>query len=216
MQQIKTKLRSRRGASITFALLLFLVCAVIGSVVLVAGTAAAGRLSKTAEMDQRYYSVTSAAELLIDKIAGDDNSVTVMVTTDSTDPSNPTTTVKIDGADIPASFDSFTKYAAYQIAVEKLTADVEKNLSLTVTGQEALAVTIKETLSPDGTMVFELSNKNGTDKYTMQLTFLADIRKNTDSNAFLKTTTETTKLTWELHGMENVITEAVITEAATP
>jgi len=64
------KLRSESGASITFALLLFLVCAVVGSVVLAAGTAAAGRFSKIAEYDQRYYSVSSAAELLADLIDG--------------------------------------------------------------------------------------------------------------------------------------------------
>jgi hypothetical protein len=61
------KIVSKTGASITFALLLFLVCAVVGSVVLVAGTSAAGRMSQIAEYDQRYYSVTSAAELLADK-----------------------------------------------------------------------------------------------------------------------------------------------------
>ena len=70
MQTIRNKIRSRRGASLTFALLLFLVCAVVGSVVLVAGTAASGRMSQIAEMDQRYYSVNSAVRLLIDTING--------------------------------------------------------------------------------------------------------------------------------------------------
>ena len=64
------KLKSNKGASLSFALLLFLVCAVVGGVVLAAGTAAAGRLSEIAEMDQRYYAVTSAAELFRDKLAG--------------------------------------------------------------------------------------------------------------------------------------------------
>ena len=53
MSILKKKVASRRGASITFALLLFLVCAVVSSVVIVAGTAAAGRISRMAEMDQR-------------------------------------------------------------------------------------------------------------------------------------------------------------------
>ncbi len=64
------KLRSRRGASLSVALLLFLVCAVVGTVVLTAGTAAAGRLSRLAEMDRRYHSVTSAAELLARELTG--------------------------------------------------------------------------------------------------------------------------------------------------
>ena len=78
---LKNKLRSRRGASITFALLLFLVCAAIGSAVLVAGTAASGRMADTAKMDQRYYAVTSAAELMKDLI--DEKTVTIVEVTTS-------------------------------------------------------------------------------------------------------------------------------------
>ena len=63
-------IRSRSGASLSMALLLFLVCAVIGAVVLTAGTAAAGRVSRLAEMDQRYYSVSSAAQLLAEELSG--------------------------------------------------------------------------------------------------------------------------------------------------
>ena len=79
--RILNKLRSRRGASITYALLLFLVCAVLCSVILTAGTAAAGRMSKMAETDQRYYAVTSAAELLTDMIDGKTVTITEVHTT---------------------------------------------------------------------------------------------------------------------------------------
>ncbi len=65
---IYAKLKNKEGASITYALLLFLVCAVVGSIVIAAGTAASGRMSKAVEMDQRYYSVMSAAELLIQEL----------------------------------------------------------------------------------------------------------------------------------------------------
>lgn len=61
---IRRKLRSERGASITFALLLFLVCAMVSSVVIVAATTASGRMSSLADVDRRYYAVSSAAELL--------------------------------------------------------------------------------------------------------------------------------------------------------
>ena len=63
-RMMSAKIRSNRGASLIFALLLFLVCTVIGSVVLAAGTASAGRMSQLGESDQRYYSVASAAQLL--------------------------------------------------------------------------------------------------------------------------------------------------------
>ena len=70
MKQLHNKLRSQRGASITWALLIFLVCTVIGSVVLTAGTTASGRISKQAEIDRRYFCVTSAVQLLVDSIDG--------------------------------------------------------------------------------------------------------------------------------------------------
>ncbi len=70
MNAIKNKIRSREGASISFALLAFLVCAVISSVVIVAGSTAAGRMSQIAQSDQRYYAVNSAAGLLQSTLDG--------------------------------------------------------------------------------------------------------------------------------------------------
>lgn len=64
------KLKSNKGASLIVALLLFLVCAVVGAVVLASATASAGKASKLAEMDKRYYKVASAAELLAEKLCG--------------------------------------------------------------------------------------------------------------------------------------------------
>lgn len=60
---IRAKLNSSRGVSVLMALLYFLVCVSIGSVVLTAGTATAGRYAELAKSDQRYYGVTSAAKL---------------------------------------------------------------------------------------------------------------------------------------------------------
>ena len=62
------KIKSDRGASIAVALILFLVCAAVGAVILTAATASAGRFSKLSEMDQRYYRVSSAAELLANQL----------------------------------------------------------------------------------------------------------------------------------------------------
>ena len=75
MNRIRKKLASDRGASITFALLLFLVCAVLCSVIITAASTASGRMASLAETDQRYYTVTSAAELLRSLIDGQTVSV---------------------------------------------------------------------------------------------------------------------------------------------
>ena len=66
--KIQKKLRSQTGASITFALLLFLVCAVLCSVIITAATVAAGRISRIAETDQKFFAVSSASEFLKDMI----------------------------------------------------------------------------------------------------------------------------------------------------
>lgn len=82
MNAMKNKIKSQRGASITFALLLFLVCAMVSSVVIVAATTAGGRMSNLPDIDQRYYAVSSAAELLGKTLDG--QVVTVVKTRDRT------------------------------------------------------------------------------------------------------------------------------------
>ena len=90
-ERLTAKLRSGRGASITFALLLFLVCAVIGSVVLAAGTAASGRVSQLAQADGRYYAVTSAAQLFREELNGQGFITVEQTRTGTTDSSHPFT-----------------------------------------------------------------------------------------------------------------------------
>ena len=57
-----------RGASILIALLFFLVCALVGGVVLTAASVGTGQLVDYEKSQQAYYSTTSAAELLRDEI----------------------------------------------------------------------------------------------------------------------------------------------------
>lgn len=64
MRPVKMKLRSSRGASITYALLIFLVCAVVSSIVIVSASTAGGRMSGLKETDQRYYAAVGAARVL--------------------------------------------------------------------------------------------------------------------------------------------------------
>ena len=74
-RKIHNVLRSQTGASISFALLLFLICTVVGALVVTAGTTSSGRLANLTKMDQRYFSVTSAANLLADEL--NNQSVTI-------------------------------------------------------------------------------------------------------------------------------------------
>ena len=96
-ERLKQKIRSRSGASIAIALLLFLVCAAVGAVVLTAGTAAAGHASQQVEMDRRYYSVLSAAELVRDQLDGQ----TYTIVRTKTDTVTETWTYGDDGGIVP-------------------------------------------------------------------------------------------------------------------
>lgn len=64
------KLKNKKGATLFFALFLMLVIFAVESVVLTAATAAAGRHSQREDLDDKYYRVSSAIELLQDKLDG--------------------------------------------------------------------------------------------------------------------------------------------------
>ena len=226
MQAIKNKIRSRRGASLTFALLLFLVCAVVGSVVLVAGTAASGRMSQIAEMDQRYYSVNSAARLLIDTIDGKE--ITIIETKPAVgDPSykyGDGATFEMDG-----QFDSVAKEAAafyvHNSDPNGRNGDNALTLELTVSEKEMLTVRVEEAmngrlrdssgqyLDEKGTMILTLEhvgkkNAGDTEKksYAMKLFFNVDekhfpVVTKDDEGKAVKTET-TFKITWHIQDIQ--------------
>ena len=196
LQKLKQKLKSQTGASITFALLLFLVCAVVGSVVLTAGTVAAGRMSKIAEMDQRYYSVNSAAKLLIELISGEEKAVTIIETE-----KDGTSTYKYgDNTSFSeTSFNSIAKHAAYFcLRGEEKTAV----LSLTAGDKSELKVLINETISARtdndkfGPLILKIENDNDTDAYAMELTFIPDVKKTVDKQD--DQTVTTWKIAWNI------------------
>ena len=67
---IRNKFISEVGASLAVALLLFLVCAVVGSVVLAGASASAGRLSQRRQLQQERYALQSAADMIRTQLAG--------------------------------------------------------------------------------------------------------------------------------------------------
>lgn len=83
--QLKRKLRSNQGMTLLLSLLLFLVCAVAGSVALTAGTATSGTISERAKLDQRYFSVTSAAELIRKEFGQDVQDISVTLEYDNSE-----------------------------------------------------------------------------------------------------------------------------------
>jgi len=180
MQLIKKKIQSRRGASLTYALLLFLVCAVVGSVVLTAGTAASGRLSQIAEMDQRYYSVNSAARLLVDML---ENTEIRVETKDSTETAedgtltSKTEYVYLINGKTEAEAEEESKFAlrlAKHLNEEKTKLEDTLKISATEAGSatskyKALEVNIEEEVTAQGDATFTVVSNEG---YQIKLRFM--------------------------------------------
>lgn len=70
MHTVKEKLVGRRGVTIIMALVFFLIAAIVGSIVITAAAASAGRLTHLRSEQQAYLTVSSAARLARDEIAG--------------------------------------------------------------------------------------------------------------------------------------------------
>lgn len=197
MNAMKNKIKSQKGASITFALLLFLVCAIISSIVVVAATAVGGRASQMAELDQRYYAVNSAAELLRDVLEDQTVVVTASTTTVSKldqdgnitpgQPSDKSYTMVLKSnptdIDISSAEDNLVSDAAKVLVGQKTDtklATLSLSASLAETEQASLTVTITPTIDKNNRRLYiSVSNTDVTNgAYTLVLTFKADIVEN--------------------------------------
>ena len=212
MRKAAEKLKSSRGASLMMALLLFLACAVVGSAVLTAGTAASGRMSKIAESDQRYYSVNSAANLLIDLLQ--DQTVTVRKVESS---KSSEAELYYQSKDNP----TFTKYESLTettLPVEMAylitsgSTDAELKLSSDDFPSDDLNPSpfadVSGKLSPEGKLEFTIVSAvkdsapaaETTQKYTLAVTFAADKRetRSVELKDDETITTTDTSYTWKL------------------
>lgn len=178
-KRINSKIRSERGASITFALLLFLICAVLSAVMLVAGTTVSGRIKGLAQTDQRYYSVTSAAELFKDKL--DDKAVSRLtypeddgaVYTFDCEMNEVTSTLISNNTTTPSGTTSFAKYIA-GIYFGGISGDsTTETLKLTTAESDDLTVNIAATVYSNGDVDLVLSDSDN--KYSVLMKFSADI-----------------------------------------
>ena len=223
-------MKSERGASITFALLLFLVCAVISSIVIVAATTTSGRLSSLAKMDQRYYAVTSAAKLF----SAMDNKTTVvqkktvsMISTGEYGKTGelleyPLPDYPIIYLDVnnlinnepvaPQKLNIF-QYAARCLICDNPNGETEeyfreKKFELTDKDRSYLDVEITVTLNAAGRLFFEIHNKTaGSQKYSLRLIFSSTIsEKETESKTVedKMTRVESTTVTWHLDSIETL------------
>ena len=218
---LRRKLRSNAGASLSIALLLFLVCSILGVVVLTAASAAAGRMavgsasggqSSLADMDQRYYSVTSAARLLAKELGGKKVKIEETRTANSSIPledAKKEITVGIDDKDKDAACKDFLeKLAGTWYGENSLSG---KSFSLAVSdsdeesGLDSLSVEGTYSMTTDGSLTLDIQNSGeGAENYLLTLTFTPTIKEWAESSWQDDDSVQWTKHTdiqWELTGI---------------
>lgn len=103
-ENLKKRVISQRGASLSMALFVFLVCAMASAAVLAASSAAAGHYIELGKFDQRYYSVISAADLFRGTIADNGEATYTVVETRVNNDEN-----ERKSEDLPKSYIKCTK-----------------------------------------------------------------------------------------------------------
>ena len=179
LRKAKAKAASQRGASITFALLLFLVCAVISSVVIVAATAASGRMSGQTDMDERYYAVTAVAGKLCKLIDGKE----VVVTYDKSASDMSAATVKDSaGTDIATSQPLLTTVSKAVVKGGLTRTQLTQFKNDATTGKPETTCTVFESVKEGGLLTFDISAQGGSivsGTYTLTLTFAPNMKTTT-------------------------------------
>lgn len=210
MNRIKWKLQSRKGASITFSLLIFLVCAVVSSIVIVAASTSAGRLSEMAQMDQRYYAVTSAAEMLSDLFVKHER-VAVSIVTDEE-----TGTVMLSPVedDFNSDFVQVVSKDLVELLLDKDSINPEKiydNLNL---GSESgswstLNCIVKATVRKSGMVELDISNDTASsgslEKYTLRVTLVSTVQRVLTGDEY---DDEQVLVRWKLYSIKKIYAES--------
>lgn len=236
MKKLKQKIASQAGASITFALLLFLVCAVVSTIVLAAGTAASGRISGSVDNDRRYYSVTSACEMLMDLFDGVTVTIQETKTGTGTDAATSLATpvVTKDGETITDTSNYNLLILAAKLYTGTTGSDdptsFPENLEIAIDSTKNASVKatfVSEADQPDSARITlavsscdedadaetDTETDSLEDVYTLYLIFDADIKetvdsktKDTSSGGSTVVQTTKTKITWTLTSMNSLTT----------
>lgn len=193
MYSLNRKLRSKAGASITFALLLFLVCAVLSSITIAAASTVAGRMANMAQSDQRYYSVTSACELLKHLIDGKVVTVVTVKKQEKTEAGankgEPVTQNYLiegmEGEQAAVSYGEADKIenAGNSIVKDAVKDDPVANKNITISGlpDDALKPTISESVDSDYNITLNVSHKNVGNPFAMQMIFESDVSESSST-----------------------------------
>lgn len=158
---ISRKLKDNSGASILLALLFFLLCALAGSVVLAAGSAAAGRMKDVNAKEQAYLSVISAAELLREEIDGKSISYDIVNKTCIQKPDSELDTLLAEcleqALEVKKRENPFSTFKEVELTIKPHDTDTAENMG-TVTA--SIDMKVNDSEYADYTLIITLFLKN--------------------------------------------------------
>lgn len=206
---LKKKIKSNSGASLSFGLILFAVCAILGVVILTAGTIVSGRLADKAEMDERYYMVISSAELLKEEF---DNKETHIVRTKTKNGDTYTYDLQYEERGTmysyftnPYNTDFLTSQALLLLENKEQNETMFKADYYNSSSEESYVLNV-----PDGKEVSVISKAtNGVielkisyNEYTLKMTLAPDVNQIDSAKDNVETKDDT--ITWHVSNIEKV------------
>lgn len=132
------KLRSQSGVSLSVALLFFVVCAALASMILAAAYAASGRVTKTMSLDQSQYAVDSAASLIRDELKSD--VIVIQEKADVMQNEDGSYTVQADGSGISTSYYEINHSVASVEEARELIEKSDSSVKNVTTDNQSLLV----------------------------------------------------------------------------
>lgn len=166
---LSRKLNNQTGASLMVALLFFVMCATVGSIILAAATASSGRLVNIRGDDQAYYATSSAAGLIIKQIEG--YSVKV------TEPS------QITGYSEHKERKTYNgKTSGFDNLVDYLVANPTQTITATISagGKSELTVNAEFSMTSDCSIIVKLNSAERPGVNALTLTFPSSVYKGFD------------------------------------
>ncbi len=224
MKSVRAKLHSSSGASMAFALIFLLLCLMVGAVVLTAAASNVGRISHARANEQDYFTVSSAARLLRDRLEDFQYGTGEEQVSDS-GPGGGTTAYYLNPIPAADSLTGLVESLAEQVFrtqpdYASPPGSMPGDESLVITDAGSVFDEVTATLSMDAdydiTIAFALTDSP--DSYALTLTIPADVIDETSSSSapyyveeteyvegvpttvtytyYITTTTRTVTVTW--------------------
>ena len=187
---ILAKLKSESGASLMAALLFFIMCATVGSIILAAATASSGRLAGLKRNEQDHYAVNSAADLfseilkdkkVILRISARTNSegsttVSYMNPADPESAIDPTNVLLAKLVNMvypnPTYTGTFPNYVAADL--DSFSGNVPVNLTVAGDDNAGLNVTAAVSMNPALDLLVEIKSTDGAETVKVRYTAVVD------------------------------------------